>query len=70
MTLEIPRISLEACRKNAKLNQKEMADAMGVNINTIINWEKGRSEPTLSQARLFSNITGVPLDFIFIPCKS
>ncbi len=64
---EMPRISLAAARVNAKLNQREMAEFLNVDVSTILNWEKGKSEPNASQLRKISEISGIPMDFIFIP---
>lgn len=63
----MPKISLEAARVNAKLTQKELAEILGVSNATIVNWEKGNSEPNLSQLRKISELSGIPLDFIFLP---
>lgn len=62
----MPKISLEAARVNAKLTQKELAEILGVSNATIVNWEKGNSEPNLSQLRKISELSGIPLDFIFL----
>lgn len=66
----MPRISLEAARVNAGLTQKELAEMLGVSNVTIVNWEKGNSEPSVSQLRKISELSGIPMDFIFIPDKS
>lgn len=66
----MPRISLEAARVNAGLTQKELAEMLGVSNVTIVNWEKGNSEPSVSQLRTISELSGIPMDFIFIPDKS
>lgn len=63
----MPKISLEAARVNAKLTQKELAEKLGVSNATIVNWEKGNSEPNLTQLRKISELSGIPLDFIFLP---
>lgn len=60
-------ITLEACRINAKLKQQELADELGVSRTTICNWEKGRTSPTSVQLQKISKITGVPMDYIFLP---
>ena len=62
----MPKISLEAARVNAKLTQKELAEILGVSNATIVNWEKGNSEPNLTQLRKISELSGIPLDFIFL----
>lgn len=64
------RISLVAARVNAKMNQREMAEYVGVDISTISNWEKGRSEPSTSQLRKISEVSGIPMDYIFVPEQS
>lgn len=67
---DIPRISLAAVRVNAKMNQKEWAEYMGVDISTISNWESGRTEPTARQLRKMSEASKIPMDFIFVPEQS
>lgn len=66
----MPRISLEAVRVNANMKQKEWAKMLGVSQATVVNWEKGSTEPTLSQLRKMSELSGIPMDFIFVPDKS
>lgn len=60
------RISLEACRVNARLTQAEEAEKLGVAKSTINNWESGKSEPSTSQLRAISKLSGIPMDFIFV----
>ena len=64
------KISLAAARVNAKMNQREMADYIGVDISTITNWEKGKSEPSTSQLRKISEVSGIPMDYIFVSEQS
>lgn len=59
------KISLEAARVNAEMTQTEAAKAMNVTVNTLINWEKGRSEPSIGQARKIAKLYNVPLNAIF-----
>ena len=66
----MPEISLEAVRVNAKMTQKEWAKVLGVTNTTVINWEKGNTEPSLSQLRKMSELSGIPMDFIFVPDTS
>jgi len=65
----MPRISLKAARVNANMEQREWAENIGVSVATVINWEKGNTEPTLSQLRKISELSGIPMDFIFVPEK-
>lgn len=66
----MPKISLEAVRVNAKMKQKEWAKKLGVSQATVINWEKGNTEPSLSQLRYMSELSGIPMDYIYVPDKS
>lgn len=38
---------------------------LGVTNATVNNWENGKTEPTLSQLRKMSDLSGIPMDFIF-----
>lgn len=66
----MPKISLEAVRVNAGMNQKEWAKNLGVSNATVVNWEKGNTEPSLSILRKMSELSGIPMDFIFVQDKS
>lgn len=35
-------------RKSRDLTQKQIADALGVTVQTVSNWEVGRAEPKLT----------------------
>ena len=62
--METIRISLAAARVNAKLTQKEVAKAMGVTNNTIINWEKYKTSPTVQQGMKLCELYHIPSDMI------
>ena len=64
------RISLVAARVNAGLKQREMAEIIGVDTTKIYNWENAKSEPTASQLRKISEVSGIPMDFLFVSAKS
>lgn len=64
------QISLAAARVNAGLTQEDVAKALKVGKQTIVSWEKGNSEPRMSQGRLLSELYNMPLDYIFLPQKS
>jgi len=68
--LEKIQISLAAARVNAGYTQNEVAEKMHVGKQTIVSWEKGTSEPKISQARELSKLYNMPMDNIFLPCKS
>ena len=64
------QISLAAARVNAGLTQEEVAKRLKVGKQTIVSWEKGNSEPKMSQSRQLSELYNIPLDYIFLPSKS
>lgn len=63
-------ISLKAARVNANMTQREWAESLNVTVDTVLNWEKGKSEPRLSELRKMSELSGIPMDYIFVPEKS
>lgn len=66
--MAIEKVTLPVARKIAGLTQRGLADALHVSESTILKWEKGRSEPTVSQAIAIGEITGIPYDkIIFLP---
>ena len=64
------QISLAAARVNAGLTQDDVAKALKVGKQTIVNWEKGKSEPRMSQSRELSDLYKIPLDYIILPTES
>lgn len=64
------RISIAAARVNAGLKQREFAEKIGVSLATVTNWESGRTEPDVSQLRKISQISGIPMDYIFVKEES
>lgn len=68
--MQTMQISLAAARVNANLTQEEVAKEMHISKQTIVNWERGISEPKMSQSRKLSELYKMPLDYIFLPQKS
>lgn len=64
------QISLAAARVNAGLSQDDVVKALHISKQTLVNWEKGISEPKISQSRQLSELYNMPLSYIFIPAKS
>lgn len=65
------QISLAAARVNAGMTQEEVSNLMRVSKNTVVNWEKGASEPTISQARRLAEYLNISLDrIIFMPIET
>ena len=68
MVIELEKITLPAARKLANLTQRELANRCNVSESTVINWEKGRTEPTISQAIKIGEVVGIHYDnIIFLP---
>lgn len=65
--LEKIKITLSAVRANSGMDQKEWAKAIGVSQFTISNWETGKTHPDAVQLRKMSELSGIPMDFIFVP---
>ena len=62
--MALVKVTLPAARKNANLSQKDLAKICGVSESTVYNWENGKSEPTVTQAKEISKATSIPLDCI------
>ena len=62
------KIYLNAVRANADMTQDEWAKKLGVDKQTVSNWEncKGGGEPTMSQLRTMSELSGIPVEYIFL----
>lgn len=61
------QISLAAARVNADLTQEDVANALGISKNTVVNWEKGRTVPDMAQWRKLELLYNIPMDYIFLP---
>lgn len=62
------KVTLPVARKIAGITQIDLATTLKVSESTVINWEKGRSEPTVIQAQQIAEAVNRPLDsIIFLP---
>lgn len=52
---------IRAIRKSLKQTQKQLAKASGIGLNSIIRYEKGLRDPTISQLQKIAQGLGVPL---------
>ena len=57
--------TVKQARMLAEKTQVEMAAAMNISRETYMKIEKTPGRATITQARLISQITGIPLDNIF-----
>ncbi len=54
------KITLAAARVNAGMTQEEVAKAMHVSKNTIVNWENGKVEMKPAQFKMYCSIVKAP----------
>lgn len=65
------QITLKAARMNVLLTQREAAEKIGVTVDTIGNWERGKSFPNALQIKRIEEVYGVHYDnLIFLPGKT
>ena len=62
--MEMIKMTIPAARKNVNMTQKDLAEACGVSESTVSNWEKGKTEPTVSQAKRIGEVVGLHIDNI------
>ena len=62
--MAIEQVTMAVARKIAGVRQEDAAKACGVSVATISNWEKGITEPTVTQAKTFANLVGLHIDDI------
>ena len=63
------RMTLEAARVNAGFTQKQVSQAIGVSVATIVLWEKGERMPSVEKALNLAGLYKVPLECINITKK-
>lgn len=66
--MENMRMTLKTAREIRGLRQKEAADLLGVSVDTLSNYERGRSYPDIPVLRKIEDLYGVPYSrLIFLP---
>ncbi|PKL78129.1 MAG: hypothetical protein CVV27_03790 [Candidatus Melainabacteria bacterium HGW-Melainabacteria-1] len=51
--------NLKAARKRVKLTQEQVAEQLGVSIDTVRSWEQGRAEPPITRLREMGRLYAV-----------
>lgn len=65
------QITLRAARMNVPLTQKEAADRIGVTVDTVGNWERGKSFPDAWQIKRIEEVYHIRYDnLIFFAQKN
>lgn len=60
------KIYINAVRANTGMSQEAFAKALGVSCGTVKNWESGAQKPDLDQLHTMSELSGIPMDYIFL----
>ena len=65
----LPPSDCEECSAldmDSQISRRELAEAMNVSLNTLVNWESGRSVPALEDLLLYCSMCGVSLTDLLI----
>lgn len=55
------KISLRSARVNAGLTQSQVAEKLAVDRTTVVNWESGKTSPTLDNAQRMCRLYGISI---------
>ena len=55
---------IRAMRNERGLTQQQLADALGVNKQTVCEWEHGRTFPRIDTLRKLAQYFGVTIDYL------
>ena len=59
------QLTMKQARIGAGLKQQDIADRMGVHVQTYQRMEKHPEDITIRQGKLFAQIVGLPFEVIF-----
>lgn len=60
--MKVLAANLRGERAKARKMQAEVADAIGVNVNSVQNWENGDSIPSVCSVYLLADLYGTTID--------
>jgi DNA-binding XRE family transcriptional regulator len=63
-TVKERNLTLAALRVNKRMQQKKVAEILGVTPATLASWESGKTVPNILQAQRLANMYGANLDDI------
>lgn len=63
-------ITMKQARVGVDLTQREVAERLGVHVQSYIKYEKDPDTMTLKNAKRFADIVGVDFDTLFLKNKS
>ncbi len=61
------QISLKAARVNANMTQEDVAKALVRNKQTIVNWENGITNISITDFKKLADLYQIPLENLKIP---
>lgn len=64
------QFTLRQARTHAGMTQADMANALGIDRGTYLRMEKDPQKATVRQLNVISEITGIPVNDIFLGCNS
>lgn len=59
-------VILKELREEQKYKPAELAELLGVEETTVLDWESGVSEPTISESLLLSKLYNIDLNDMFL----
>jgi transcriptional regulator with XRE-family HTH domain len=59
-------VQLRTARERAGLSQQKLADKAGISVDSIQNWEQGRTRPRLPALGQLAQALGVSLDLLIM----
>ena len=64
-------MTLKALRINKSMKQTDAAKLLGISVETLSNWENGKTFPSVMQIKKIEDLYGVSyVDIIFCPNNS
>ncbi len=60
-------VSLAAARVNVEMTQDDTAKALHVSKSTVVNWEKGKIQPSIIALKALCDLYKVPFDCLRLP---
>ncbi|MBQ9662237.1 MAG: helix-turn-helix transcriptional regulator [Oscillospiraceae bacterium] len=57
--MDMAKITLKAARANADMSRSEAAKKIGVSVDTLFNWENGKTFPNVPQIEKIQEVYGV-----------
>ena len=64
------QFTLRQARAHAGLTQEAVANSLGIDRGTYLKMEKDPQRATVRQINIISELTGIPIEAIFLGCNS